>query len=219
MVKQAITALLAILCLLLVKANIDTFKASPDLQQETGEAVKKGSSKKIKAREPLQLNPTIKRTLPDLGTGYLFNAERFLAKGTKPGKAGKGFGSNIRMDDVVFSGAILGEGYKKAIVSYRIRAKTAAQIKRAGPTAKAPDQAKTVQLEEGDQLGGYKVKEITSDYILFSKGSDTIKKTLFDPDKDRQKVAPRKKTPPVPTQRTPSVTPSRRPTPRAVKKP
>ena len=218
MVKQAITAALAILCLLLVKATIDTFRASPALQQDVNEVVKKDEVKKTKVREPLELNPAIKATLPDLGTGYLFNAERFLAKGSsRLDKAGKGSGDNIRMDDVVFSGAILGEGYKKAIVSYQIKAKTAAQIKRAGPRAKAPDSKETIQLEVGDQLGGYKVKEITSDFILFAKGSDTIKKTLFDPGKDRQKMAPRKNTPPTPIKRTPSITPSRRPTPPAVK--
>ncbi|MEN8257563.1 MAG: hypothetical protein ABFS09_06835 [Thermodesulfobacteriota bacterium] len=219
MVKPAITTLLALLCLLLIKANIDTFRITPASQQDIVEATKKDRSKRIKIQEPLKLNPAIKPSLPDLNSDYLFNAERFLAKESQPGKAGKGYGNNIRMDDVVFSGAILGEGYQKAIVSYLIKAKTAAQIKRAGPKAKAPSRRKTTLLEVGEELGGYTVTEIATDFILFMKGSDTIKKMLFDPDKNRRQVAPRKKTPAATKKLKPSVSPARRPTTRTVKKP
>ncbi len=216
MVKSATTALLALLCLLLVKANIDTFRAPPASQEGGIGQARKVSSTKTSSQQPLDLNPRMSPQVPDLGSGYLFNAQRFLAKEARPVTTDKGYDQNIRLDDVVFSGAILGEGYKKALVSYRLTKRTGVQTKRPVPQRPAGRTTKTVQLAEGDELGGYTVKEIAADFILFIKGSDTIKKTLFDPDKKRQRLAPR---PLTPKKTTPGVAPLRRVTPSSAKRP
>ena len=218
MVKPALTALLAITCLFLVKANIDTFRA-PSSDQETSAVTKKGSTKKSSPIKPLGLNPRVSPKAPDLGSGYLFNAERFLAKGTPAAKTGKGYGQNIRMDDVVFSGAILGEGYKKALVSYRVAPTPVPRSTKRPATKKNPGKGEeTVQLTVGDTLAGYTVKDITSDFILFIKGSDSIKKTLFDPSKKRQQLPSRPANIKVP-KRKPGVVPPRRPQPPPAKRP
>ncbi|MBU0680661.1 MAG: hypothetical protein KKD73_04480 [Proteobacteria bacterium] len=191
MIKPAIVALLVFLCLLLVKANIDTFRTTPMAEETESTLEKKTSTKKISPLQPLTLNPSVSPQVPDLSNGYLFNAQRFLAKDARPSNADKGTGQNIRPDDVVFNGALLGEGYKKALVSYTLGTKQEIRPGRPGPKSQDNRRQGTLQLGVGDQLGGYTVKEISADFILFMKGSDTIKKTLFDPAKERQPAAPR----------------------------
>jgi hypothetical protein len=220
MLKPAITALLALLCLFLVKANVDTFRTPLPLPQEADSvSVKKKSAKKIGTKDPVLLNPVIPRQLPDLNSGYLFNAERFLAKETRSTSSNKGQGKNIRIEDVVFSGALLGEGYKKALVTYDPGPQPIARTTRGAPRRQAVKESQTILLTEGDELAGYTLKEITPDFILFTKGSDTIKKTLFDPDKKRQQLSPRPQSSPTPTITAPSAVPARRPTPPVAPKP
>jgi hypothetical protein len=210
MVKPAIAALLVLLCLLLVKANIDTFRTTP-MAEETGNGLeKKTSTKKVSPLQPLNLNPAVSPQVPDLSNGYLFNAQRFLAKDARPSNADKGTGQNIRVDDVVFNGALLAKGYKKALVSYTLSPKQ--EIRPGRPGSKSQDNRRqgTLQLGVGDQLGGYTVKEISADFILFMKGSDTIKKTLFDPAKERQPTAPRPTSVAPSPQSHPGIAPPRR---------
>lgn len=221
MVKTAIIALLTLLGLLLFKANIDTFRGASSSHETELVQAPKGGSKKISPQPPLNLNPTKHPQLPDLSAGYLFSAERFLAKDARQSKMGKGYGQNIRMEDVFFSGAILGEGYKKAIVSYTLGQQPTNRAIRPGSNTRTQHASRpeSVQLEVGDQLGGYTVKEITSDFISFMKGSDIIQKTLFDPDKKRPLLTPRPPTAPQPKKRTPAIAPSRRAQPSSAKKP
>lgn len=220
MVKTSIIVLLSVLSLLLCKANIDTFRMTSSSLKNEINHVQKESSKKS-TPPPLNLNPKVEPQLPDLNKGYIFNAQRFLAKDSRPSKAGKGYDQNIRIDDVVFSGALLGEGYKKALVTYPLAPKpTSRAIRPGGPQAQPPSgRSETAQLEIGDQLGGYTVKEITSDFISFIKGSDTIKKTLFDPDKTRRLSTPRPQTSSEPTKPTPHIVSPRRATPLPTQRP
>ncbi len=218
MVKPAITAILALLCLVLVKANIDTFRTAPPAL-ETEIKSSKGGAKRISPIQPLNLNPKTNRQLPDLSSGYLFNTARFLAKDARTSPTGTGYGQNIRIDDVVFSGAILGDGYKKALVSYSPGPQATARTVRSGPKTQAPSGQQTILLAEGDQLGGYTVKEIAADFILFVKGSDTIKKLLFDPDKKRQQVKPQPTSSSAPKKINPGVPPARRVTPASPTRP
>ncbi len=219
MIKPALTVLLALLCLLLVKANFDTFRVSPMGPETAVAPAKKNGQKKMSPLQPLNLNPILRSQVPDLNNGYLFNTERFLAKDARAIKTGKGFGNNIRVEDIVFSGAILGEGYKKALVSYSPGAKQEIRPSRVGAKAASTKRMETIQLNEGDQFGGYTVKEIAVDFILFVKGSDTIKKTLFDPDKERQLLSPRATSPPPTAQTSPGTVPPRRVAPPSVKRP
>lgn len=220
MIKPAITVLLALLCLLLLKANIDAFRSLPLSREIEMASPQKGSAKKIRTQQPLNLNPTLSPQLPDLNSGYIFNAQRFLAKDSRIAKAGLGLGQNIRIEDVVFNGALLGEGYKIALVSYSLAPNTRVRVA-GNRRSQTPDQKSsgTVQLKVGDEIGGYTVKEITADFITFMKGSDTIKKTLFDPNKNRQLLAPRPASTQAPRQSTPAVAPSRRITPPSATKP
>ncbi|PLX51193.1 MAG: hypothetical protein C0613_00895 [Desulfobulbaceae bacterium] len=191
MIKPVLSTALVLLCLLLIKANIDTFRASPAQLAETPAASSEKRSRTLRPPAPLNLNPRLNsQQLPDLHSGYIFNTERFLAKESRQTKTGKGYGQNIRMEDVVFNGAIIGPGFTKALVSYQTASRQTPRPIRSAPTGAVADQARTVQLEVDDQLGGYTVQEITADFILFSKGSDTIKKPLFDIEKERQQVAP-----------------------------
>lgn len=190
MVKSAITVLLALLCLLLVKANIDTFRAPQPAQEAETTPIKKSAPKKIRPQYPFDLNPTIPPQLPDLSSGYLFNAQRFLAKEARSSTTAKNDGQNIRMEDVVFQGAILGDGYQKALVSYRLSPQQAVRPSQPDHLTKSIGRPQKITLAVGDQLGGYTVTEITLNFILFEKGSATIKRTLFDSNKKRQQVAP-----------------------------
>lgn len=219
MIKPAVTTLLALLCLWLIKANVDTFRPAPPLQEMESTPTKKGPARKMAPSPPLILNPTMRPQLPDLSSGYLFSAERFLAKDARPSKSGKGYGQNIRVEDVVFNGAIIGQGVKKGIVSYSPAPAPTSRTTKTGPQSPSGSRPQTVQLEVGDSLGGYTVKDIAPDFILFVKGSDTITKTLFDPDKKRQQVAPLPTASTPPPQNPAAVAPARRITPQSPRRP
>ena len=106
MVKPALNALLVIFCLLLVKANITTFRPPSAVPKEEV-ATNKNSAKKIGPLQPILFNPQRGRELPDLSSAYLFNGERFLAQEIQGSKIGTGHGQDIQIEDVVFNGALL----------------------------------------------------------------------------------------------------------------
>lgn len=213
MIKAALVALLSILALLLVKANINTIVIRPTAKPS--QAVVKDVVKKSSPRPALRPNPVMPARLPDLNAGYLFNSQRFLAQETRAGATDKGPDHSIRPEDVVFNGALLGQGHHKALVSYTLAPKQEIRPGRPGPAAQTSRRQGSIQLGIGDELGGYTVTEITADFILFSKGSETIKKTLFDPDKERHQATTRRPPAGAPSSPQPPavIAPQRRPLP------
>jgi hypothetical protein len=213
MIKAALVALLGILALLLVKATFDTLVDRPPARPS--EAVTTSIAKKSSPRPPLRPNPVIAPGLPDLNAGYLFNSQRFLAKENRADAADKGPDHTIRPEDVVFNGALLGQGYRTALVSYTLAPKQEIRPGRPGPASQTSRRQGSIQLGIGDELGGYTVTEITADFILFSKAGETIKKTLFDSDKQRHQATSRR--PPAgapPSPQPPAlIAPQRRPLP------
>ncbi|MDR9500585.1 MAG: hypothetical protein RI601_02190 [Desulfurivibrionaceae bacterium] len=209
--RPALATLLVLLLLLLIKANIDTFRSAPPRQERESAARKEGGRKKI-SPPPITLNPPIRTDLPDLSSNYIFNVQRFLAEEERLGQTAQDSAHDIRPEDIVFNGALISEGYKKALVSYRLSSPSDRRTRQSGPQRQAARPSQTIRLTVGDELDGYIVTEITPDFILFEKGPETLKKTLFDPEKPRRDVTSRP-TPP------PALVPSGRGAPTPEKKP
>ncbi len=214
MLRPALATLLVLLLLLLIKANIDTFRSVPPRQERESAAREEGSVKKISPPPPITLNPPRRTDLPDLSSNYIFNAQRFLAEQERLGQTAQDSGQDIRPEDIVFNGAIISEGYKKALVSYSLSSPLGSRTRQSASQSQAATArpSQTIQLTVGDELGGYIVTEITPDFILFEKGSETLKKTLFNPEKPRRDVTSR----PTPQ---PALVPSGRGAPPPEKKP
>jgi len=133
--------------------------------------------------------PTVPEVLPDLKSGYLFNAERQLAGEVKKNGAGEGNDLGIQTDiqAVVYSGSIIGDTFRQAIIAVPgakgmiSKAKSLRWRKTSRPSANS----KSIRVKEGDVLSGYTVVDISPDKIVFEKGAEKVEKLLYDPDKQR----------------------------------
>jgi hypothetical protein len=132
-----------------------------------------------------------------LNTGYLFNAERALAT-EEESAAEADQGKNlypINMDKVFYAGSIIIGEKRKGLVSFEdpTYGLKKQNDKKGKVKAKPKSKTKYVQLAVNDQLGGYTVKEVETDYITFEKGGKSIEKMLHDNNKTRIKPPARKK--------------------------
>jgi hypothetical protein len=147
----------------------------------------------------LVFNPAVPQNLPDFKNGYLFNEQRSLRDETEPAQGvaednldKNDLGIQTNINDATFTGAIITDSLKKAILTYRPTSEPIAQ-QRGGPRAplrrtipnKSQGGLETTQLKEGDLISGYKVSSIEPDKIVFTKGEEVIEKHLYDSGKTR----------------------------------
>ncbi len=185
MVKIALTVALALLCLFLVKANSDALRGGFDDDSPPVKAKKvvKGNGQ----GEVRKFNPRVPRSLPNLYNGYLFNADRHMDGGFDDG-AGAGMDArdeapHVNVYEVSYNGSLLYGAVKKGLISYPLQ-KTKRLKTRSKSTSRAPKRA-SLQLEIGDKIGGYTVKAIEVERIIFSRGGEEVVKSLHDVEKVR----------------------------------
>jgi hypothetical protein len=153
--------------------------------------------------EDLVVNPQVPTIIPQFKQGYLFNEARLLEEekeeGPKPEEenlAGNDLGIKTDINSVIFSGSIITDTFRWAIVTYSTapppKAKAAGKKSRSSRRKKrttAKTTTETTKLMEGDLLSGYKVAAIDPDKIVFSKGEEIVEKFIYDPNKKRAKPA------------------------------
>lgn len=159
--------------------------------------------------------PTAPAILPDLKPGYLFNTKRTLVvdpdeKVEEPQPENQllrnDLGIDVKIDELLYSGSIIGDTFSRAIVAYPPPPKKRRNSKssRTSRSRSEPRRSssrdgslKHAQLKKGDVLNGYVVAEILPDKIIFDKDGDIVEKFLNDPSKKRvvSKNTPRRAAP------------------------
>jgi len=132
--------------------------------------------------------------LPDLKVGYLFNADRLLVgdgdrKKAEDLAASNDLGIQTDIKSVVYSGSIIGDNLKQAIIvvpgAKKRQAAKRRSIRRKKSLSRGSKNIQNVRVKEGDLLSGYTVASISPEKIVFKKGNEQVEKLLYDPDKKR----------------------------------
>ena len=134
----------------------------------------------------LSMQPMVSGDPPDLNQGYIFSAERNLAAGG--GKDGQSQNAgNVAIDKIHYSGSIITDANPRALLTYPLGGGQpgASDGGRAGTQTQG-----FLRVAVGDTVNGYKVTEILSEKITFSRGGQKITKLLYDKTKERQQVQP-----------------------------
>ncbi|MEN8141509.1 MAG: hypothetical protein ABFR97_09835 [Thermodesulfobacteriota bacterium] len=202
MVKMIGAALLALLCLLLLKVNVDTLLSARVVEMPE---VKRGKKEQLPRQEKLgPFNPRLPKTLPDLNSGYLFNAERHIDTGQAAGdeQEGQGEAAHVNVYEVSYDGSLIAGDVRLGLISYPLQQ---ARKSRRKTRSSRGAQRGSLRVQLGNKVGGYKVEAIEVERILFRKGEEEVEKFLNDNEKLRTKVsrpapgkrpAPRKTAPP-----------------------
>ncbi len=212
MIRLSVVAILFISVFVMMQ-NIESSWRGKDIAVETG-AKKESAPAPVYSKVALQ--PQVPGVLPDLKPGYLFNQDRLL-EGEASNKEGDSaqdeladvnFSIQADMNEVVFSGAIIGESESVAIISFPAARKTIRSSRSSKRQRRSSKSMENARLTEGDVIDGYTVVDIFTDKIVFSKGEEQIEKYLYDPNKKRTAVSrkpsrasrgPARMAPPVPT--------------------
>ena len=195
MIRAAAAAVLVITLILLMQGISATWRQQIDLSPPAAKVKTAAAPDLAAIGKGIGARPKVPLALPDLKQGYLFNEERAvedeIPEPEKEEFHGNDLGLNARVDDIQFSGAVIGKSFKIALISYpeATRPKKMGS-KRHGRSAKSIAKRgigglKNARVKEGDLVNGYKVAAIYPDKIVFEKGKDTIEKFLYDPDKKR----------------------------------
>ena len=139
--------------------------------------VKKGQSVKV---EPLVSKKSIfypmpPNNLPSLHQGYIFAPERML-EGERRGTTSKSVG-RVDVESVLYRGSFITKSSSKALLSYPAQ-RQAKRSRTPGVTVKI---MVNVWVNIGESIGGYLVKEIRPEKIVFSRDSERIEKYLYEP--------------------------------------
>ena len=162
------------------------------------------------------MQPTVPAVMPDLKSGYIFNEERLIeSEAVKNARAlasaGNDLGIKADIAQLTYSGSIIGDTFRQALVSFPPGKKSAAPQKSRTRQQRTSRSAalETAQLKVGDVLSGYQVAEISADKITFKKGDEVLEKFLYDPDKTRVAPIRKAKAPSAATPNRPRPVPSR----------
>lgn len=181
MAKISLVSFLALLCLLLVKANINALRSTAG--DEAFVVKEKKTGKVVSLPSAHRFNPVVPRVLPDLYNGYLFNTDRHLEGGAQGVVDSRDEAPQVNIYELSYDGSFIYGAIKKGLVSYPLQ-----KISRSKRTSlgkrRAPQRA-SLQLGEGDKIGGYNVTAIEVDKIIFSRGGEEVVKTLHDQEKIR----------------------------------
>lgn len=177
--------------------------------------------------DDIRFNPPVPPTMPDFKTGYLFNEDRQIEEEKEAPQEPEeenldsdDIGIATDINEVTYSGAIITETFKRAIITYspapqqqaKSERPTSGRIKKIASRGRAS--LENTQLSEGDLISGYKVASILENKIVFRKGEETVEKYIYDPDKKRaqpvRSSAPKLATgaPPRPQQQTTAGSPA-----------
>jgi hypothetical protein len=158
-----------------------------------------GDNKKatsLAERQPLELNPQVPVLMPDLHAGYLFNQQRLLAESAEEeSPAGDSMGEEasipVNMDTLTYSGSIIIGNVRKGMVSFSTgeTGTPALQSRRRTPPRAVTGKLEYKTVSEGEAFYDFVVAQILPDKIVFSRGGATVEKLLYDPQKERKKVA------------------------------
>ncbi|MEJ2689548.1 MAG: hypothetical protein P8130_06275 [Deltaproteobacteria bacterium] len=149
-------------------------------------------------RQNFEVNPKVPVLMPDLNTGYLFNAQRnFTEHEAVEEDLGEDVAiqsSQVNMESLVYSGSIILGHLRKGMVSFSLKEEGPPPVSRRRGRPMAPRQIskaamQTAMVDEGDDFYGFKVDSVQSDRIIFSKNGTTIEKMLYDPNKERTVAA------------------------------
>jgi len=212
MARIAVIGVLFISVFLMIRGISETWKNRLIPESElvpTPISQQQDSSVNLQPEEQLSFNPEVPLVLPDFNASYLFNEDRELegdegkAEEVDPADSlppANDLGIKTDIEAVTYSGSIIGDNFKVAIISYTPdrTAKTTASEQnksKASPSRRRSSRAKTpsrnsteyARIKEGDMLSGYLVAAIDPDKIVFRKGQEApIEKYIYDPDKKRQ---------------------------------
>lgn len=189
MVKKTAFILLIVLLVLLARESYLTWQESYEevgVTQEKSKPVTQG-----KAVQKVNFYPTPPSPLPDLAENYIFNAERHLVteeekknkEAEKKEEKEESKGPEVDMDELIYSGSIIMEQTRKALVSYKEKVENQRR-RRPFPGRREPGQKtgerKFALLGVNDTLGSYTVASVESEKIVFQKNGQTIEKMLHD---------------------------------------
>ena len=182
MAKVITTILLLFSSLLLVKANVDALRGSDE------KTVLADREKGAETAAPLppsrSYNPRPPRSLPDLYSGYLFNADRHLeGGGAQNAEDGRDEAPHVNIYEVSYDGSLIYGALRQGLVSYPLQ-KSSRSTRRKTVKGRAPQRA-TLRLSPGSKIGGYVVTEIEEDHITFQRGGEEVVKSLHDNEKIR----------------------------------
>ena len=197
MTRLAIAAILFISLFVMMRGIATTWRGS-NLPESAVVSQRPGPASSAVPKKII-FQPKVPETLPDLKTGYLFNAERLLVgNGTKNGEEGvaasNDLGIQTDIQAVIYSGSIIGDTFRQAILAVP-SAKSAVHSVRSfrwRKTSRPSTNIKNIRVKEGDVLSGYTVAAISPEKIIFEKGAEKVEKLLYDPDKKR--VVPSRQT-------------------------
>ena len=195
MIRAAAAAILAITLVFLMQGISATWRQKIELSPPASKVKSAPAPDLAAIGEGIGTRPKVPLALPDLKQGYLFNEERAVEEEIPEPEEeefhGNDLGLNAKVDDIQFSGAVIGASFKVALISYPEAARPKKMgSKRLGRSAKSIAKRgrggmKNARVKEGDLVNGYKVAAIYPDKIVFEKGKDTIEKFLYDPEKKR----------------------------------
>ena len=162
-------------------------------------AMREASEKKRPAalaeRQNFVFTPQVPALIPDLNTGYLFNAQRSITEEEAEEQAPDGSiedgSSQVNMDTLVYAGSIIVGDLRKGMISFSLKEEKLAppaRLRRGRPVPRrqAPKTAmENATVEEGEDFYGFKVSSVQPEKILFSKNGTNIEKPLYDPNKQR----------------------------------
>ncbi len=234
MTRYGAIAILVLSVFLMIRGISETWE---DRTMPSSEVSRKPPSPGKNIVGDIVFNPTVSANQSEFKDGYLFNPQRALALETglaagEDNLAGNNVGIQTNIHQTTFSGAIITDSFKKAIITYTSVAVTKTQknypsvlSRRSKVPAKLQTTIKTTQLMEGNLISGYTVTSIEADKIVFTKKGEIIEKYLYDPNKERLKAAvsakPSSVTPPRPRPKSVSApnTATRKQTQTLVRKP
>jgi len=189
--RLAIAAILFISVFAMMRNISSTWRENrlpvPVVAKKTGGIVAPGTASPVGISK--SLTPS---SLPDLKVGYLFNADRLLVgeegKNVHNLAAGNDLGIQADIKTVTYSGSIIGDSLKQAIIVVPGVKQSRASKTRSVRRRKTSSRQKNIQnvlVKEGDLLSGYTVASISAERIIFEKGNEKIVKLLYDPHKKR----------------------------------
>ena len=157
MFRLAIVLALFVSLCLLIKGVSSSWRQEREAVQVMEQGARGGVSR-LPAKIALQ--PPVPGMMPDLNSGYLFNAARQI-EGGEPGAVddtGTGSFINADVNKLVYSGSIIGHNFRKAIVSFPVAKEVGPKLKLLNRRVRTPAKLEHALLKEGDTLSSYRVQ-------------------------------------------------------------
>lgn len=217
MVRAVITLILCLSVFVMMREISHTWRGQ--LSSSQVKAVKKAAADdSVPAMVSLQ--PVVPAMMPDLKPGYLFNEERTIVEeavvNQEPEFNGNDLGIDADIEQLTYSGSIIGDTFSTAVVMFPPAKKVSAPRNARGRrlNASSTSSEESIQVNVGDVLSGYQIAEISPDKIVLKKGAEVVEKFLYDSNKKRvaPSRAPRVRAPATPSR--PGPAPANAPVPR-----